>query len=1817
MKGDFKVEPMKTIKKRILSFTPCPMPFAPCTMQVNRRLIYMKNIKKIFLSAAMIFSFMTGFAQAETISDYTAYPPFLPRVVSPNILFILDYSKAMVRPAYGTCTEIKDLPETTDKNSWLSNCTTDPSLTSNTFSNITDDYSSTTPYEGYFGNGYSGSGSYTDADAYTYYCDAGANCQKATTSPGSGWTGPFNANWLNWLTMTQFDVMKKVFAGGDLTNAPEGGGDPSKLKSLLSSGVTMRKTLELKSGDTNSNGILDYCEGKVPSALCTQWPSVSYSWASTPSSSSATVPAPANKYNLIFGSTNVLNQISTAQSLPFRFTFYGNTYTDIYISTNGYITFTNPGTTVDSYSSNEDIYSASSPNNIIAPLWDYLEVESSRSSAVKTFTEGSSPSRIYHIRYENMYHILDTGKADPLIFDILLYEGSNHIVFQYKEVDSTQGFGEGKSATIGVENSDGTAAKKKSYCATSCTSDVVANLTAIFATPHITFNITTSSSKETKFQPAAPIEDTSSAGNDFFVNILIKGVAKVDGACPVGSTYNKDKDSCYDHDTVGLFHEFRDAEFSGTLGFRIAFMIQGIKNGSDGGDIGGKGKYFNKKETSTLMTTVRGLQPTELTPLSEALYQATRYFRQVDPQVEPNWGSEFSLASTTVCDSSNTDPYCFPSAKKWIECCKSFVLLISSGNYSNDFRGNIFNDTLLNAVASETNNASDDIDITTLTDACKTIVNTSGNCTATDGNRINYGWLDNVAYYAHTTDLRPGIEGTQNLTIYTVNTFGISETTLSNNISSTDTTINVASTSGFPSVGKIQIDSEIINYTGKTSTSLTGCTRGADSTTAASHSSGVTVYQAPVNNGTNVLKRTARYGGFTDKTISGYTDNVYDKTDTNGNGTCDSGETWEDDVDCDGIPDTYFAATSEGGDIQDKIEDAVSAILKSSASGTSVSVLSTSAGGEGAIYQAYFYPAKVEGTTEERTWPGYLRTFFLDKYQNMRDDASGGTYNVDGTYSGTPDKKLIMAEDYVTQMYLNATTNEVKVNLISDDDGILPSSPSIAGTISMDQIASIWEGGKKLALRDKGDSSSPRNIFTWLNDSGTGGTTTGLFSSNTGTPKDFKTSEAANLRKYLRAVSDSEASNIIDFIRGNVVTGFRNRCISINPESGENTETGCAASTESGKVQRVWALGDIVYSTPTLVGSPGEQYDQIYGDSSYKIFRKQYKNRRRMVYTGANDGMLHAFNAGVYASGDDNTTDSIDVSGRFTDNPTGSDGIDSDGDGSDADSNGWGSAKIGEELWAFIPYDNLPHLAWLACNGTDTDPSVCGDAQYTHVYYVDQRPKVTDVKIFNNDATHPDGWGTILIMPMRLGGGAIDVDLNGDSDTLDAGENFRSAFYVFDITDPEQKPKLLWRFYTTGLGFTTSYPAIAHMHDLNSDGDTSDTGENKWYMVVGSGHQNEANSRDYNGVNTTQAGKVFIVDIADGTLKKTIQAEASNAIMGDATVVDGDLNYASDVIYIGSSISATSGRLYRINTKNTTPSDSGTNWILSTLFDPNPSKIDPDPDNNEDMGPLLISPSVSKDSRGNLWVFFGTGRLRSTNDRTDTSTLDENDLTNSDKQRFYGIKDACWKGTCSDTYNTIVGDTNSLTDVTNLQVCTKLSGGGVYDETTGNCSSTTYSSYQAMISSMRSSSSKGWYLDLSKTDPSPSEKVLSRSVVLGGLVLFTTYKPTDMCSIFGDSRLYALYYETGTAYINPVLPIDSSTSVTVSKSMDLGKGMPTAVGVAIGETVTGFVQKSTGEIVRIETEPGLDVRSGAASWKEKTGGGGTIELEEIYKHIVK
>ena len=71
----------------------------------------------------------------------------------------------------------------------------------------------------------------------------------------------------------------------------------------------------------------------------------------------------------------------------------------------------------------------------------------------------------------------------------------------------------------------------------------------------------------------------------------------------------------------------------------------------------------------------------------------------------------------------------------------------------------------------------------------------------------------------------------------------INTTTTSTTHTASVTTITVSSTTGFDSAGTIVIGNETITYTGTTSTTFTGCTRGAGSTTAATIASGVTVAQ--------------------------------------------------------------------------------------------------------------------------------------------------------------------------------------------------------------------------------------------------------------------------------------------------------------------------------------------------------------------------------------------------------------------------------------------------------------------------------------------------------------------------------------------------------------------------------------------------------------------------------------------------------------------------------------------------------------------------------------------------------------------------------------------------------------------------------------------------------------------------------------------------------------------------------------------------------------------------------------------------------------
>ena len=70
---------------------------------------------------------------------------------------------------------------------------------------------------------------------------------------------------------------------------------------------------------------------------------------------------------------------------------------------------------------------------------------------------------------------------------------------------------------------------------------------------------------------------------------------------------------------------------------------------------------------------------------------------------------------------------------------------------------------------------------------------------------------------------------------------GTFTSTLASGINASVTSLTLASASSFPTSGTVQIGSELITYTGVTSNTLTGLTRGAVGTTAAIHSSGAEV----------------------------------------------------------------------------------------------------------------------------------------------------------------------------------------------------------------------------------------------------------------------------------------------------------------------------------------------------------------------------------------------------------------------------------------------------------------------------------------------------------------------------------------------------------------------------------------------------------------------------------------------------------------------------------------------------------------------------------------------------------------------------------------------------------------------------------------------------------------------------------------------------------------------------------------------------------------------------------------------------------------
>lgn len=882
---------------------------------------------------------------------------------------------------------------------------------------------------------------------------------------------------------------------------------------------------------------------------------------------------------------------------------------------------------------------------------------------------------------------------------------------------------------------------------------------------------------------------------------------------------------------------------------------------------------------------------------------------------------------------------------------------------------------------------------------------------------------------------------------------------------------------------------------------------------------------------------------------------------------------------------TLYSATNPA-ELEAKIRQAFAAIRTGAASGSAASVISSSRGGEGALYQATFWPSLDGLNNTKISWTGEVHALFVNDNSDMLEDT-----NQNGVMDSSDARVLI---------YYDKSVRDSKACY-----GSLNSDGSCNGTSKKIQdVQYLWSASKWLNTISDSDilsnrstyisSSNRRYIFTWndLNNDGVvdqGSEILPFVDPGSGTTVDWaslvtNTATRGIVPLDFGVMTNDEVNQIVRWIRGLDQTGMRSRQVAVDANNDGVYDS-----------SMTWRLGDVIHSTPIPVSRPSEAYHTVYRDGTYAQFVNHYKNRRHVIYFGGNDGMVHAINGGFY----DGTNKRFCRSSNCATEST--------------------APELGAELWAYVPYNLTPHLKCL------TEPT------YSHKYYVDLQPRIFDAQIFANDSSHPNGWGTIMVIGMGFGGAKVipsDLDLNQDGTKDYASDDriFTSAYMVFDITNPESPPTLLGEFTrkTTGshvdLGFTTSVPALVPMKSGSNT---------EWYLILGSGPDRIEGE-------STQTAKISVLPLKylTAATKGPFQIPdaapsaansergryvlTANSFVGDIVSVDFDLSaeFKSDAVYFGtvqgSFSSGWSGKLYRlvtqkkeldVNNRYVRVATAPHEW--SALTSTNPAVLI---DANQ---PVSAAPAIGWDGK-NYWVYFGTGRF-----------LDEREKSDASQQSFYGIKEPldCNRNFAwttvekTGTHNGLPGD-QGLLRVDEIQVhqaytavdatlsCKNSSSCLPTDPDTGD----PIASFKGLInyivgsgcSATDPTGTDGWTIQFAQ----PRERNLGQGVLLGGLLTFTTYQPyDDACLSEGLSNLYGVYYQTGTGWYKPVFGTNGVTTDGNTVSMlPLGHGLSKQPNLHVGKKdgSTVFLQSSTGAILEVQ-QPNLplkNTKTGKVSWNQ-------------------
>lgn len=364
-----------------------------------------------------------------------------------------------------------------------------------------------------------------------------------------------------------------------------------------------------------------------------------------------------------------------------------------------------------------------------------------------------------------------------------------------------------------------------------------------------------------------------------------------------------------------------------------------------------------------------------------------------------------------------------------------------------------------------------------------------------------------------------------------------------------------------------------------------------------------------------------------------------------------------------------------------------------------------------------------------------LRTTNVSGFASTRKDGTGavtGNYDVQ-TY-------VVALGDTVANANALAVMNSMAYN--GGTDKAIPAANAVAFqnaiTQISDDIASKSAAGAAVAVAntkvdplDNKSYSSTYNSGTWDGDlnayaidlvalSPTYGlplTVSSWSAGSAGTQLDLRTSASRFI------VTSKNATGAIGGVQFQPVTAATTTKLSVAQQTLLNTPLttdgasvlaylrGDRSGETSGTYRlRSHLLGDIIDSEPVVVNKP----DSNYTDPGYSAFKAANASRPRVVFQGANDGMLHAFDGAT-----------------------------------------------GAESWAYIPNLVMGNLKNLSQR-----------PGFAHMYYVDGTPEAGDVDFLNIDGASGGGdWRTILVGGLGKGGRgyyALDVTSPVATDEVDA-----------------------------------------------------------------------------------------------------------------------------------------------------------------------------------------------------------------------------------------------------------------------------------------------------------------------------------------------------------------------------------------------------------------------------------------------------------------